>query len=109
MLRTFPLPDGPAGNEGLLTAEPRVLADGKTVLVSTFRCGLYLMEGLAGDAPSARMVASFPQKAGTYCAIPVIAGHYYLVTVPAWNAVVSLDISDPGGSARGQPRHARTG
>jgi hypothetical protein len=28
-------------------------------------------------------------------AIPVIAGHYYLVTVPAWNAVVSADISDP--------------
>src|SRR5690606_10333308 len=26
---------------------------------------------------------------------PVIAGNYYLVTVPAYNAVVSLDISDP--------------
>jgi hypothetical protein len=25
----------------------------------------------------------------------VVAGHYYLVTVPAWSAVVSLDISDP--------------
>ena len=40
-------------------------------------------------------MASFPRKAGTYCAIPVISGHYYLVTVPAWSAVVSLDISDP--------------
>jgi hypothetical protein len=40
-------------------------------------------------------LASFPRKAGTYCAIPVISGQYYLVTVPAWNAVVSLDISDP--------------
>ena len=96
MLRTFALPDGPAGSEGLLTAEPRLLDDGKTVLVSTFNCGLYLMEGLAGDTPSARLVASFPRKAGTNCAIPVIAGHYYLVTVPAWSAVVSLDISDPG-------------
>ena len=26
----------------------------------------------------------------------MIAGHYYLVTVPAWSAVVSLDICDPG-------------
>jgi hypothetical protein len=95
VLNTFPLPDGPVGNEGLLTAEPRLLPDGKTVLVSTFNCGLYLMEGLDGNAPSARLVSSFPQKAGEYCAIPVIAGHYYLVTVPAWNAVVSLDISDP--------------
>jgi hypothetical protein len=89
------LPDGPAGGEGLLTAEPRVLDDGRTVLVSTFNCGLYLLEGLDGEAPSARLVASFPRKERTYCAIPVIAGDYYLVTVPAWNAVVSLDISDP--------------
>ena len=89
------MPDGPAGGEGLLTAEPRLLPDGKTVLLSTFSCGLYLLEGLGGDTPSARLVASFPRKPDTYCAIPVIAGHYYLVTVPAWNAVVSLDISDP--------------
>ncbi|MCU0620383.1 MAG: selenium-binding family protein [Gemmatimonadales bacterium] len=92
LLATFPLPGDP---EGLLTAEPRVLADGKRVLVSTFNCGLYLLEGLEGDAPSARLVASFPRKDGAYCAIPVVAGDYYLVTVPAWNAVVSLDVRDP--------------
>jgi hypothetical protein len=40
-------------------------------------------------------VSSFPRKRDTYCAIPVIAGHYYLATVPAWHAVVSLDISNP--------------
>ena len=95
LLHTFALPDGPEGGEGLLTAEPRLLPDGKTVLLSTFSCGLYLMEGLESDAPSGRLVASFPRKPDTYCAIPVISGHYYLVTVPAWNAVVSLDISDP--------------
>lgn len=95
LLKTVELPDGPAGGEGLLTAEPRLLDDGRTVLVSTFACGLYLMEGLETGAPSARLVASFPRKDGTSCAIPVIAGDYYLVTVPAWNAVVSLDISNP--------------
>ena len=95
LLHTITLPNGPAGDESMLTAEPRVLADGRTVLVSTFACGLYLMERLESETPSARLVASFPRKAGTYCAIPVISGHYYLVTVPAWNAVVSLDISDP--------------
>jgi hypothetical protein len=95
LLHTFALPDGPAGNEGLLTAEPRLLADGRTLLVSTFNCGLYLLDDIDGDAPSARLVASFPRKDGTFCAIPVISGDYYLVTVPAWNAVVSLDISNP--------------
>jgi hypothetical protein len=95
LLHTIPLADGPRGDEGGFTAEPRVLGDGKTVLVSTFNCGLYLVEGLDSDTPGARLVASFPRKEGTYCAIPVIAGRYYLVTVPAWSAVVSLDISDP--------------
>ena len=95
LLRTITLPTGPAGTESQLTAEPRVLSDGRTVLVSTFSCGLYLLEGLAGEAPSGRLVTSFPRKEGTYCAIPVMVGHYYLVTVPAWSAVVSLDISDP--------------
>ncbi|MEP7324541.1 MAG: hypothetical protein ABI836_01215 [Gemmatimonadota bacterium] len=94
LLSTFELPNGPRGDEGALTAEPRVLTDGKTVLVSTFNCGLYLLEGIDGPAPSGRLVASFPRKPDTDCAIPVIAGHYYLVTVPAWNAVVSLDIAD---------------
>jgi hypothetical protein len=93
-LHTITLPDGPTG-ESQLTAEPRVLADGRTVLVSTFSCGLYLMEGLETDAPTGRLVASFPRKEETYCAIPVVVGDYYLGTVPAWSAVVSLDISDP--------------
>lgn len=95
LLHTFPLADGPAGTEGKYTAEPRVLADGRTVLVSTFSCGLYLVEGLESEAPRATLVASFPEKDGAYCAIPVVIDHYYLVTVPAWNAVVVLDVSNP--------------
>ena len=95
LLHTITLPDGPEGGESMLTAEPRLLDDGRTVLVSTFNCGLFLMERLDGEQPTARLVASFPRKPKTYCAIPVIAGRYYLVTVPAWSAVVSLDISDP--------------
>jgi len=65
------------------------------VLVSTFNCGLYVLDGIASATPSARLVASFPRKPGTNCAVPVVAGNYYLITVPAWSAVVSLDVSDP--------------
>jgi hypothetical protein len=63
--------------------------------VSTFNCGLYLLHGLDTNAPSGSLVASFPELKNESCAIPVTAGHYYLVTVPAWHAVVSLDIADP--------------
>ena len=92
---TIQLPNGPRGDEGYRSAEPRILNDGKTVLVSTFNCGLYVLDGIASATPSARLVASFPRKAGTNCAVPVVAGNYYLITVPAWSAVVSLDVSDP--------------
>jgi hypothetical protein len=92
---TIELPVGSRGDEGFRSAEPRVLRDGKTVLVSTFNCGLYLLEGITGATPKARLVASFPRKPATSCAVPVVSGRYYLVTVPAWSAVVSLDISDP--------------
>lgn len=95
LLHTITLPNGPAGTESQLTAEPRLLSDGRTVLVSTFNCGLYLIAGLESDAPSGRLVASFPRMDKWFCAVPVVVGHYYLVTVPAWHAVVSLDISDP--------------
>lgn len=96
LLHTFALPPGPRGDEADYSAEPRVLTDGRTVLVSTFACGLYLLEGLEGDAPAGRLVASFPRSTDTWCAIPVVSGNHLMITVPAYPAVVSLDISDPG-------------
>jgi hypothetical protein len=95
LLHTITLPPGPKGYEADATAEPRLMADGRTVLVSTFTCSLYLMEGLDGEAPSGRLVATFPRSEGTWCAIPVISGRYYIVTVPSYPAVVVLDIADP--------------
>jgi hypothetical protein len=95
LLHTIVLPDGSTGGESMYTAEPRLLADGKTVLVSTFNCGLYLLDGIETDSPSGRLVASFPRKEDENCAIPVARGNHYVVTVPAYSGVVSLDISDP--------------
>lgn len=95
LLHTITLPQGPLGEEADLTAEPRLLADGRTVLVSTFNCGLYLLEGIEGAAPSGRLVSAFPRAKDTYCAIPVVAGRYWIAAAAAMHAVVSLDISDP--------------
>jgi hypothetical protein len=95
LLHTITLPPGPLGNEGDLTAEPRLLSDGRTVMVSTFNCGLYLLDGIDGDQPSGRLVSAFPRKTGTDCAIPIVAGSYWITTVPTYPGVVSLDISDP--------------
>jgi hypothetical protein len=92
-VRTVLLPPGPRGDEGVDSAEPRVLSDGRTVLVSTFNCGLYRLHGLDTDEPWATFVHDFGQ--GRYCALPVVAGRYWVHTVPEAQALVSLDVSDP--------------
>ncbi|MDQ3172025.1 MAG: selenium-binding family protein [Acidobacteriota bacterium] len=95
---TVVLPDGPKGGEGVDPAEPRVLSDGRTVLVSTFSCGLYRLDALEGDAPSATFVHAFT---GDGCALPVVASNYWVQTVPRERALVSVDVSDPS-----RPREA---
>lgn len=89
---TVRLPPGPNGVEGVDPAEPRVLSDGRTVLVPTFNCGLYRLNGLEGNTPSATFIHKF---SGGGCALPVVSGRYWVQTVPAEQALVSLDVSDP--------------
>ena len=88
LLKSIYLP----GPQGVDPAEPRVLSDGKTVLVSTFTCGLYRITDLETDKPTAEFVHSF---GGDGCALPVVAGKYWVQTVPDSRALVALDISDP--------------
>ncbi len=80
------------GPQGADPAEPRVLSDGKTVLVSTFSCGLYRITDLATNDPKAGFVHSF---GGENCALPVVAGNYWVATVPDSHALITLDVSDP--------------
>jgi hypothetical protein len=94
LIKTILLPPGSRGNENAMTAEPRVLEDGRTVLVNTFRCGLYRLTDLAGDAPSAEWVYSTPWQAPPYCALPVVMGRFWIQTSGPEHAVISLDVSD---------------
>lgn len=96
LLKTILLSPGPRGNENAMTAEPRVLADGRTVLVNTFSCGLYRLVGLGGDSPTAEWVYSTPWDGKPpFCAVPVVAGQFWIQPSGPEHAVVSLDVSDP--------------
>jgi hypothetical protein len=96
LLQTILLPPGQRGDENWLTAEPRVLSDGRTVLVNTFTCGLYRIDGLTGDSATATWVYSTPWSVDRiFCAVPVVAGRYWLQPSGPEHAVVSLDVSDP--------------
>jgi hypothetical protein len=91
LLRTLVLPPGPRGSEQLLPGEPHLLADGKTVLIHTFSCGLYQMEGIETGEPSVRHLKTFD---GERCAVPLRIGHYWLQTLFSAHALVTFDISD---------------
>ncbi len=91
LLRTIVLPTGPLGSENLLPGEPRLMADGKTVLVHTFRCGLYEMEGIDTERPSVRHLKTFD---GKICAVPLRIGHYWIQTLFSAPALAAYDISD---------------
>jgi hypothetical protein len=94
--QTLFLPPGPRGDESAMTAEPRVLADGRTVLVNTFTCGLYRLHGLEGDSAWAEWVHSSPApEERRFCAVPVVAGRFWIQTSGPEHAVVTLDVSDP--------------
>lgn len=95
LIKTIALEPGPRGNEHYDPAEPRVLSDGKTVLISTFFCGLYRIVDIESDDPSAEWVYSFSFNEKYDCAIPVVNGEYWIQTIASKSALVSLDISDP--------------
>jgi len=91
LLATIALPPGPRGDENKFSGESRLLADGKSVYIHTFNCGLYLLRNIASGTPTATFVKSFE---GTSCGVPVLTSHYWLQTVPDAHALVALDIAD---------------
>ncbi len=99
LLQTLLLPPGRRGDEQALTAEPRVLADGRTVLVNTFTCGLYRLDGLDRPTATARWVYSTPWngrwEGKSFCAVPEVVGRFWIQPSGTEHAVVSLDVSDP--------------
>jgi len=88
LLATLSYPEewGPA-------AEPRLLADGETVLVSTFGCKLLRVVGLETEDPTLALSYEF---GGTSCALPVVVGDLWIQAVPNAHGLVALDVSELG-------------
>lgn len=92
VLKTLELP-APAREEARFAPlESRVLPDGKSLYVSTYMCGLYLLEGIDTETPEVTFLRDWGNLG---CAIPVVIGHYYVLALGQNNAVAALDISDP--------------
>jgi hypothetical protein len=91
LIKTIRLPanDGPN--------EPRLLQDGRTVLVTTVECRLYRVAGLEGTDPRLELIH---QETPRGCAMPVVVGDYWIQAHAADHRVFALDISDPGNVRR---------
>jgi hypothetical protein len=98
LLKTILLPPGPRGNEHLDVAEARLLDDGKTLIVTTFHCGMYVLTGVDTDDPVIEFTYSFPfesYEAGDECGLPWRSGNYWIQTVQKTSSLHVLDITDP--------------
>ena len=87
LIKTIRLAENEAPNE------PRVLSDGRTVLVNTVACGLYRVTGLEGTDPAMELVHRETTRG---CAMPVVIGNFWVQANAADHRVFSLDIRDLG-------------
>jgi len=78
-----------AENEG--PNEPRVLSDGRTVVVNTGLCRLYRVTGLESKEPGLEKIH---EEATPGCALPVVIGDYWVQANAPDHRVFSLDVRD---------------
>jgi len=85
LIKTIRLPasDGPT--------EPRLLGDGRTVLVTSVECRLYRVTSLEGSDPGLELIH---QERPRGCAMPVVIGNYWIQAHAADHRVFALDLSD---------------
>jgi len=72
-------------------SEPRLLADGTTIVVPTFNCGLFLVRNPGGNDPTLKHIYDFGYRT---CEVPVVAGDFLVETMQSGHAIVSLDLHD---------------
>ena len=98
LLQTVLLPPGPRGDENENPSEVRVLEDGNSVIVGTFKCGMYLVENVATE-PAVTFLRSFPWapvgEDDTDCNLPVRVGKFWVQTIGTTGSLVVLDLQDP--------------
>jgi hypothetical protein len=91
LLQTIALPKGPRGEENQAPGEPQLAADGRSVLIHTFMCGLYEVKGIETAQPAVRHLKTFD---GEICAVPKRIGHYWVQTLSSAHALAGYDLSD---------------
>jgi hypothetical protein len=95
LLKTIAVPAVASDSAWQFPFEVKFLEDGRTALMNTFYCGFYLLSGLDGDEPKLERVLTFEEPDYSWCGVPVVIDHYWVMPVTLAREVVVLDIADP--------------
>ncbi len=91
------IPLAPSGTDGghLAPSSIGATANGN-VFTNTFYCGLYQVNGIDGDAPSASRVFTFPGGTDeTLCGVATTIGNYWVQAVAALPGLMVIDLATP--------------
>ena len=94
-LKTIAVPAAESDSAWRYPFEVKFIEDDRTAMMNTFYCGFYLLTELDGDEPRIERVMVFEDPKYTWCGVPVVIGHYWLMPVTEAREVVVLDIADP--------------
>ena len=95
LVRTLALPQVPRDTTPHLSFEARFLPGDSLALVTSWRCGLYLLSGLAGTMPRVDLLLALPRPQNDGCGVPLLFSHWFILPVAALHHYVVYDVADP--------------
>jgi hypothetical protein len=93
LLETVALPEESQDARITGAKEPRLLEDGRTVLMSTGDGALFKIDHLE-SRPAITRVHTFGEERCA-CGVPVVVGHFWMQPMANAHAILSLDVADP--------------
>jgi hypothetical protein len=91
LLQTIALPTSPTAKNEQFPGEPILAADGRSVLIHTFNCGVYRVSDL-DTKPVVRTLRTFDAE---MCGVPLRLGHYWVATLFDKHAIAAYDLDTP--------------
>lgn len=95
LLETLAVPETPGDTLSHYPFEVRFLAGGKEALMHTFYCAMYHLTGLGGPEPRIERVLALDQPRSSWCGVPLLIGHWWILPVETAREIVVLDVTDP--------------
>lgn len=93
LLKTLAVPPVATDSADMYPFEVHALDDG-SVLMNTYYCGFYRITGIDSN-PEIRRVLVLPHPENIGCAVPLVAGKFWVMPIAYAHRFATFDISDP--------------